>query len=64
MEGLHLRLNQALKHATTLATPPNQIDDAPPIFGDPFESVAVTNALVKWEMQRLPDIDSILCNIS
>jgi hypothetical protein len=64
MEGLHLRLNQALKHATTHATPPTKIDEVPPIAGDPFESLAVTKALVRWDMQRLPDMDSTLCTIS
>ena len=63
-EGLHLRLNQALKHATTHLEPPARIDAVPPIFGDPFESLAVTKALVRWEMQRLPDMDSSLCTIS
>jgi len=64
MEGLHLRLNQALKHATTHLVPPPRIDEVPPTFGDPFDSLAVTKALVRWEMQRLPDMDSILCTIS
>ncbi|MBL9116004.1 MAG: hypothetical protein JNJ83_13440 [Verrucomicrobiaceae bacterium] len=64
MEGLHLRLNQALKHATTHSLPPAHIDDVPPIFGDPFEALGVTKALVRWEMHRLSDMDSILCTIS
>ena len=64
MEGLHLRLNQALKHATSHTEPPARINDVPPIFGDPFESLAVTKALVRWEMHRLPDMEAILCTLS
>lgn len=64
VEGLHIRLNQALKHATTQSKPPAHIDEVPPIFGDPFESLAVKKALVRWEMQRLPNMDSCLCTIS
>jgi hypothetical protein len=64
IEGLHLRLKQALKHAATHSAPPAKIDDVPPITGDPIESLVMTKALVEWEKQRLTDMDSILCNIS
>lgn len=64
MEGLHLRLNQALKHASSNSEPPARLDEVPPIFSDPFESLVVTKALVRWDMQRLPDMEAILCTIS
>ena len=59
-EGLHLRLNQILKHATTHQEPPIRIDGVPPNFGNSFESLAVTKALVSWEMKRLPEMEAIL----
>lgn len=63
-EGLHLRLNQALKHATTHNVPPARINGLPPTFGDPFESLTVTKALVNWEMKWLAEMEAILCTIS
>lgn len=64
LEGMHLRLNQALKQASSHVEPIANIDEEPPIFGDPFESLLVAKAIAKWEIQRLPNMEALLCSIS
>ena len=60
VEGFHLRLKQALAYAANNSKPPVNLDDVAPIFGDPIEGLALTRALVDWDIDRMTGMDSTL----
>ena len=62
-QGLHLRLQQALLHASTNPTPTRDLDSIPPIFGDAISCLDLTRAMVDWDMSRLMEMDSALSAI-
>lgn len=64
VEGLHLRLKQALAHASTNPTPAPDLDSIAPIFGDPLSGLTLTRALVDWDVKRLVEMNSTLSVIT
>ena len=64
VEGLHLRLKQALAHASTNSQPARDLDSVAPTFGDPVADLALTRALVDWDMSRLKQMNSTLSAIT
>lgn len=64
VEGLHLRLKQALRHASRESKPAKSLDDVPPIFADATNDLLLTKSLIAWDMKRMVEMDSKLSKIA
>lgn len=64
VEGLHLRLKQALRHASRESKPADCLDGVPPIFADALEDLSLTKSLIAWDVRRMVEMDSELSKIA